>query len=282
MSIRIPHYEKIVIGPFTILCEMVLGGHYIETLKIKKQSSNASYPRIVTDIWKQYKMKGFYIGFWPWSAFQITKGLPVLFVQAETKNMMDTYTSLSSSQSQLLSGVLGGMSQGVFVTPTQRLKTIIMTRKMTTSSQTSLQLVKEFYKKEGLRTFFKGLTPMIIRRGFDWGIRFYCFHYIQNKILEHRRKKKPTYQLRLLDTMMSGFGAGFLATATTPIDTCIAESQKYTKKSNRKSLFQIIRHIHGTYGYRGFMRGWCVRVLHSCYHTLWVCGVGSAIFSRLR
>ena len=36
---RIPHFEKILIGPAMIFGEMVSGGHYIETHKILKQST---------------------------------------------------------------------------------------------------------------------------------------------------------------------------------------------------------------------------------------------------
>tara|TARA_Y100001970_G_C14152183_1_gene813365 strand:- start:385 stop:1308 length:924 start_codon:yes stop_codon:yes gene_type:complete len=301
-QLRIPHYEKVFIGPLTILGEMVFGGHYIETLKIMKQSSKSTYPSIMKSIWSTYKMKGFYLGFWPWSFIQTTKGLPVLFVQAETKHMFQTTTSLSSSQSQLLSGIIGGMSQGVFVTPTQRMKTIVMTKTQTKKSveeirrQSSFHLIKKMYHKEGLRTFFTGLTPMMMRRGIDWGIRFYCFQWIQDTILTYKNRNrnknknnsnqdiqnKNYSKLNFFDTIISSIGAGFCATITTPIDTCIAESQKYSHSGKKKSLLTLVNHIYKNYGYRGFVRGWSVRVLHSCYHTVWVCGVGNILFSHIR
>ncbi len=82
---RSPHIEKLVIGPSMVLLEMISGGHYMETLKIKKQSSNYTYPGLVKNIWNKHRYKGFYIGFFPWGMLQMTKGLPVLFVLTKDK-----------------------------------------------------------------------------------------------------------------------------------------------------------------------------------------------------
>ena len=274
---RIPHFEKILIGPAMILGEMVTGGHYIETHKILKQSSNYSYPQIAKNLWTNHRFRGFYLGFWPWSVIQITKGLPVLFVHAETNNLLKKYTNLSDSNRNLLSGVVGGMSQGVFVTPTQRLKTIIMTHpNYNQNNFNSLKIIKDTYKRGGLTSFFSGLSPMIIRRGIDWGLRFHSFNYMQT----HLQKYRNSNSLSLMDNFVCGFGAGFLSTITTPVDTCIAESQKYSNKNI--SFVGVIKDIYKNYGLYGFVRGWRIRVLHSCYHTSWVCGLGSVLFSYIR
>lgn len=274
---RIPHFEKILIGPAMILGEMATGGHYIETHKILKQSSNYSYPQIAKNLWTNHRFRGFYLGFWPWSVIQITKGLPVLFVHAEMSNLLQKYSNLSDSNRNLVSGIAGGMSQGVFVTPTQRLKTIIMTHpNYNQTNFNSLKIIKDTYKRGGLTSFFSGLSPMVIRRGVDWGLRFYSFNFIQRYL----KKYKKNEELTIFDNFLCGFGGGILPTITTPIDTCIAESQKYSNKNI--SLVGVVKDIYKNYGLYGFVRGWRIRVLHSCYHTSWVCGLGGVLFSYVR
>jgi hypothetical protein len=137
-----------------------------------------------------------------------------------------------------------------------------------------LQIIKKTYKEGGIRSFFNGLTPMVLRRGIDWGLRFTCFHFLQKQMM----KKKNT--LSLFDNVLCGIGAGFFATITTPIDTCVSESQKYSNQQN--SVGGIVRSIYKNYGWKGFVRGWNIRVFHSCYHTAWVCGIGNVVFSLLR
>jgi len=275
MSNRNPHFEKIIIGPFMVLGEMITGGHYTETLKIRKQSSNKTYSNITKDLWRRHRYKGFYLGFMPWSVLQTVKGLPVLFVQSETCHLFKKYTSLSEPTRFLFSGILGGMAQGIFVTPTQRVKTIVMTHPKRKYIG-SIDIIKETWRNGGLITFFSGLTPMILRRGLDWGLRVYGYKYIEKEI------KKVKGNVNVFDKIVCSIGGGFLSTITTPIDTCVAESQKYKKKYKKRNIIQVGKDIYRNYGLRGFVRGWNIRVIHSCYHTIWVYGIGNIIFSWLR
>ena len=275
MDKRTPHFEKILIGPLTVLGEMITGGHYIESLKILKQSTNKTYANLIKGLWKEHKFRGVYLGFYPWGFSQIIKGLPVLFVQAETQNYFSKNTTINKDNIVLLSGMCGGISQGIFITPTQRLKTIVMTYPRTDGRNlTSIEIIKETYMRGGLRTFYSGLLPMIIRRGFDWALRFQGYHLIENRIKTYKDK------LTILDKVSCGIGGGALATITTPVDVCVSESQKYSNRG--KSLYNVISGIYNNYGIKGFVRGWGIRVVHSCYHTVWVCGMGSIIFSYIR
>ena len=272
---RIPHFEKILIGPMMVLGEMVCGGHYIESLKILKQSSGSTYLHIIKDLWSRYKFRGYYLGFYPWGLSQIVKGLPILFVQAEMHHLLTNYTNMSDNNRMLCSGVFGGISQGLFITPTQRLKTIVMTYPVNDGRVlTPFEVIKETYKRGGIRTFYSGLLPMVIRRGIDWGLRFQGYYLAEN-IMKRRNE-----ELTIMNKVGCGVFGGALATITTPVDVCVAESQKYTNKG--KSLYSIIKDVYNNYGYRGFVRGWGIRVVHSCYHTVWVCGIGSIMFSMLR
>ena len=272
---RMPHFEKILIGPCMVLGEMVCAGHYMESLKILKQSSNqgGSYSNIISGLWRKHRFRGFYLGFYPWGVSQIVKGLPILFVQAETHHCLKSYTPFSESMSMMMSGVFGGMTQGLFITPTQRIKTIVLTYPMKDNRRLSpLEVIKETYRRGGFRTFYSGIMPTVFRRGLDWGLRFQGYHWMKQRL----SKEKIT----LVDKMKCGVTGGVLATMTMPVDVCVAKSQKYSNKG--KSLKKIIKEIVTYHGWRGFVRGWGIRVIHSCYHTCWVCGIGSVMFDLVR
>jgi len=269
------HYTKILIAPSMMFCEMMTGGYYMETLKIMKQSSNATYPGIMRYLWGRHRFRGFYLGLVPWGLIQTSRGLPVLFVQSEMKEVFENNTDWKDMKINLLSGVTGGMVQGFFVTPTQRLKTLMMTYPKTNKYISSFSVAKEAIRKDGIKTLFRGLKPMILRRGIDWGLRFASFNFLQDKMREYRKRTK----LSIPETFLCGFGGGVMSSVTAPIDTCVAESQKY---SNRRGFSGVIKDIYNTYGLNGFIRGWRMRVLHSCYHTSWVCGMGSVVFSLIQ
>ena len=272
---RNPHLEKIVIGPSMVLLEMVMGGHYMETLKIKKQSSYYTYPNIARNIWNKHAYRGFYLGFYPWGMMQMTKGLPVLFVQSETFNWFNNYTNLSQNSKILYSGVLGGMVQGAFITPTQRIKTIIMTHP-DNKNLSHISILKDTYRSGGLVTFFLGLRPLVLRRGLDWGIRMYGIKATEDKLKSLQDIKTLSNSQKLL----CSFIGGAFSTITTPIDTCISESQKFANKD--KGPIKICQEIYQKYGLRGFTRGWVMRVFHAGYHTVWIYGVGNLLFSMMR
>ena len=89
-----PPFEKIIIGPFLVLGEMAIFGHYMESLKITKQASGKSYPEIARQFWKIDGPMSFYRGFYPYGLLQMGKGIPVMFTQGEIKYRLDMYTNL--------------------------------------------------------------------------------------------------------------------------------------------------------------------------------------------
>ena len=69
----------------------------------------------------------------------------------------------------VISGVVGGVAQGIFVAPTQRLKTLSMT---SDGTQSGWRVAVLAVQRDGVMTLMRGTTPLAIRRGADWGIRF--------------------------------------------------------------------------------------------------------------
>eukprot|EP00968_Pinguiococcus_pyrenoidosus_P026400 scaffold7075_cov274-Pinguiococcus_pyrenoidosus.AAC.22 len=109
---RVVAYEKLVIGPVTTVGEMVMGGHWLEMLKVQKQAGTyKSYGAAAAHMWKDLGFYGFYKGFWPAGFFQgCYKGIPVLFVQGEVKYMLNE-RNFMGQKADVAAGVTAGVVQ---------------------------------------------------------------------------------------------------------------------------------------------------------------------------
>jgi len=279
--------EKLFIGPLMVLGEMTTGGHYVEMVKIIKQSQNIPYPKIIKDLWKYEGFLGFYKGFAPWGILQMTKGIPVLFIQAECDHRFKKW-GLSNQTSETLAGVAGGIGQGVFITPTQRLKTIVMTdpkysgemapKTVGQALRSATSVIVEVVRSDGISTLFKGLGPMMAKRGFDWGFRFYGTSLSKN-FLQGGDPKKP---LSAAEKLACGFFGGAMSTLTMPFDSWVSNCQKANKAGEKKSALQIAREMYRVGGSQAFIRGWLARLIHAGYHTMWMTTIGQLLFEWWR
>ena len=62
---------------------MMMGGHWLEMLKVQRQAGTyPSYGAAARHMWQQLGFAGFYKGFFPYGALQgLYKGVPVLFTR---------------------------------------------------------------------------------------------------------------------------------------------------------------------------------------------------------
>jgi hypothetical protein len=174
-------YENLVIGPVVVFGEMATGGHFLESLKIAKQAhASSSYRQIVGDMYRQHGLvRTFYRGFLPWGALQSVKGLPLLFVKEEISRYSRSKGG-DKKTADLLGGIAGGMSQSVFITPTQRMKTVALTNR----GEAPLASIRAAVALEGPATPFRGMGPMVAKRGTDWGIRFYAMSWATEYLMD--------------------------------------------------------------------------------------------------
>lgn len=261
-------WDKLWIGSLMTISECITGGHYIEQLKIIKQTSGNSYFHITKNIYRNHGLFGLmYRSYFPYGMAQsITKGLPVLFVQHETSNYFHKNSNLSDNKISLLGGMLGGASQGLVVAPTQRLKTLIMTNP---SKQGGSSFIMDTIKKEGMSTIFRGTHAMMLRRSIDWSIRFYGLSYVKNSLEEYSGEKKMWHSL------LGGYIGGALSAFTLPIDVVIAKSQEAGSKGNP---IAVTKELIKSGGYKAFSRGFLARVMHAGYHTMFVGGLGTIFY----
>lgn len=266
-----------VIGPTSVFLEMVLGGHYMESIKIEKQSTGNSYGKIVKNLWNKDGIKSFHRGFFPWGFLQVTKGIPLLYAQHTSSNMLEKY-KISSTTNSTLSGLFGGFAQAFFMTPAQRMKVLAVTYPNQLNYNTS-HLLKEIIKKEGVSTLFKGLTPTIYKRSIDWGIRLYSIDWFARHVYNKERK-----QMSGSEKLISAAFGGAASSLSMPLDVMITQSQKYKESdSNKKVNFRThISEFYNKNGLSGFTRGFTFRVIHASWHTVFAYGVAELMYDYFK
>jgi len=185
----------------------------------------------------------------------------------------------SNDTSNVLAGVAGGVGQGVFITPTQRLKTIIMTdtRPRTTGILShGIAILTETLRQEGIGSLFKGLGPMMIKRGFDWGLRYQGI-VISTNFLKRDDKKR---NLSTLEKLCVGFFGGAFSTLTMPLDSLVANCQK-SGGIGKVNALSVAATMWRTHGAPAFVRGWLMRLVHAGYHTMWMATIGQILYEKI-
>lgn len=152
-----PAMKLLISGGVTIVFEALGGGHYLEMLKILKQTSNDTYWTITKRMTASKGIIGVLDGFMPWGMIQaMVKGSSFGFGQAACKVALEQVSFMPEWQREILSGGGGGVVQGVVMSPTLLLKTRVMTDPrfrstggFISTSWHSLKLGKELIVTEG-------------------------------------------------------------------------------------------------------------------------------------
>lgn len=211
-------------------------------LKVR-QSTGFSYTRVILDAYRAQGLYGvMYRGYFPWGAAQaVTKGLPILFVSGEVTGLAER-AGFSPRSATILGGVAGGVAQGFVVTPTQRFKTLAMTKpdnlahvsfnvflppstptkhpiSPITKQMSQWRFATQTIREAGITTIFRGTMPMCFRRGVDWCVRFTGLSHFKAMLEGWSGEKRAWHAL------VAGFAGGALSATTLPFDCLIANMQ---------------------------------------------------------
>lgn len=97
----------------TVIAEMLLGGLFLENLKMQKQLLAQPYPQVARTMLSA-GLGGFWAGFWPWgAALGLSKGIVLGSAKAFWQNVFLNYTNVSHKNIDFYSGTLAGACQGV-------------------------------------------------------------------------------------------------------------------------------------------------------------------------
>ena len=267
-------YVKLVLGPSLVFSEMILGGFFIENLKITKQATNENYNTIIKNCYKKNGIGMFYRGFYPWGALQCIKGMPILFTQHHTSYYLKKKNFLKNEHREIIGGVLGGISQSIFMTPLQRLRTIVLTNDSIKGLNTS-SLLRQKIHEEGISTIYRGLLPTMIRRGSEWGVRFGGYNYAQQYFKNKKSNKKLTFNQNIL----SGVFGGICGSILVPLDVMVS---KYQKDGIQHNGIKLVKDLYSAKGIPGFFQGFTLKALEGSYHTIWMIGIGNIVFNYFK
>jgi hypothetical protein len=296
---RRPAFEKILIGPLMCFAEDVAGGHYLEVLRLGKQMfvgqiNPPSYLQLhhtfvaesPNGLWGAV-----YRGFFPWGMTQgLLKGAPVLFIQNETRYVLDKHRMCSPRTADQVSGCLSGAAQAIIMTPFQKLKVTIVANN-TLNGMRPLHSCVYVVREQGLLSLFDGLMPTMIRRSVDWGIRFGACAEMKRLMIEHKQAKhyqsnrtnsNPPETLKTSELMICSLIGGALSGLTHPIDNIITNSQKPLPVGSNRDVLSVVQRMLSESGVRAFTRGWSMRILENSYHMIWIYGVGNILYDFMR
>lgn len=267
----------------------LLGGHYMEVLKIAKQTSDLSYMQITKNMIKKKGLSGVLDGYFPWGSIQcFAKGATLGFGQALGRKMLDG--RVSDSTAETLSGGIGGGFQGFVMSPILLLKTRVITdpsfRGTGGTWQTTVAATKlgvELVQREGMMVLMKGAGTFTVKRIADWTTRFFFAEQVTN--LARQSKGVDNNTLTFGEKMMCSLLGGVLsATVTIPIDVMVATIQDAGKAGQQVSIMKTFQDKIAQGGMRGLVeystRGYVARVAHVGLTTMLMKTVSSAVYQR--
>ena len=275
-------------GAVTIVFECA-GGHFIEFLKIAKQTSTDSYLEIARKVTSTKGFAGTLDGFFPWGAMQaVAKGSVFSFGQAYSMKVMHDWTGVSKDTRTVLSGGIGGLVQGVAMSPLLLLKTRVMTDPVFRTSGgivatavASFRVGGRIIANEGPATLFKGVTVFSLKRALDWTTR-----YLFVVMCENALRSSPGAKLSDLEVVAATLVGGSLsALSTIPMDVMVAGKQSAGsagKKVGVIETFQAQLREKGVGGMMAFAtRGLAARCIHVALTTLMMKSMTTVVYDLL-
>jgi len=276
-----PAFEKIVIGPVMVFGQTVTGGHYMDILRLSKQmavgrGTTPSYWNIHNHFVSQSGLFGaFYRGYLPWGLLKCAEGIPVLFVQHESMHQLQTRAGWSHNSAEKASGFLGGIAQAIVVNPLQK---IMVTIVAADTPMQPMETVQAVIRQHGIMSLYDGVGAMMLRRGFEWGIRFGMSSDVKHWLVQQKIVQDQSPELNSFELLGCGLVGGALSALTHPIDNIVTNCQKPMPRGVPGDLLSVVRRMHSESGFRAFTRGWGIRVVDNAYHMAWMYGIGTVVY----
>lgn len=282
-------FSNILLGAGLNLAEVTTLGQPFEVIKTTMAANrNLNIVQAGKMVWSRGGIFGFYQGLIPWAWIEAsTKGAVLLFVSSEAE-----YHFKKLGASNFVSGIGGGVTGGVaqayltmgFCTC---MKTVEITRAKQAvipgvAQQTSFQVFKEIYKKEGIRGINKGVNAVAIRQMTNWGSRFGLSRLAEEAVRSFTNKKESE-KLNAWEKIICSVVGGGLSTWNQPIEVIRIEMQSKTKDPNRPKNLSVVstaKYIYQTSGLRGLYRGVTPRVGLGVWQTVFMVAFGD-IFKKM-
>ncbi|EEQ37460.1 putative citrate/oxoglutarate carrier protein [Clavispora lusitaniae] len=282
-------FSNILLGAGLNMAEVTTLGQPLEVIKTT-MAANRSLSLLQAGklVWSRGGLFGFYQGLIPWAWIEAsTKGAVLLFVSAEAE-----YVFKTMGASNFLAGMGGGVSGGLaqayltmgFCTC---MKTVEITRAKQAAvpgvpQQTSFQVFKDIYRKEGIRGINKGVNAVAIRQMTNWGSRF-GFSRLAEEAIRKLTNKNKEEKLNAVEKIAASVVGGGLSAWNQPIEVIRVEMQSKTNDPNRPKNLGVLstaKYIYSNNGIKGLYRGVAPRIGLGVWQTVFMVAFGD-IFKKM-
>lgn len=283
------NFSNILLGAGLNMAEATTLGQPLEVVKTTMAANrNISLLQATKLVWSRGGVKGFYQGLIPWAWIEAsTKGAVLLFVSAEAEYRFRTL-GLNSFLSGMGGGVTGGVAQAYLTMGfCTCMKTVEITRSKQAAvagapQQTTFQVFKEIFNKEGIRGINKGVNAVAIRQMTNWGSRFGLSRLAEEGIRNVTGKGKDD-KLNAVEKIAASTLGGGLSAWNQPIEVIRVEMQSKTNDPNRPKNLGVMstaKYIYLNNGIKGLYRGVAPRIGLGVWQTVFMVAFGD-IFKKM-
>lgn len=284
------NFSNILLGAGLNMAEVTTLGQPLEVVKTTMAANrNFTILQATKHVWSRGGVAGFYQGLIPWAWIEAsTKGAVLLFVSAEAE-----YQFRKLGASNFVAGMGGGVSGGLaqayltmgFCTC---MKTVEITRAKQAAvsggapQQTSFQVFKDIYAKEGIRGINKGVNAVAIRQMTNWGSRF-GFSRLAEEGIRKLTGKTDGQKLSAWEKILGSVVGGGLSAWNQPIEVIRVEMQSKTADPNRPKNLGVgsaFSYIYKNNGIKGLYRGVAPRIGLGVWQTVFMVAFGD-IFKKM-
>ena len=282
-------FANIALGAGLNLAEVTTLGQPLEVIKITMAANRSlTMPQAAKFVWSRGGILGFYQGLIPWAWIEAsTKGAVLLFVSAEAEYQFKKL-GMNNFVSGMGGGITGGLAQAYLTMGfCTCMKTVEITRSKQANTpgvpqQTSFQVFKEIYRKEGIRGINKGVNAVAIRQMTNWGSRF-GFSRLAEESIRSLTGKSESQKLLAWEKIASSVIGGGLSAWNQPIEVIRVEMQSKTNDPNRPKNLSVagaFKYIYQQNGIKGLYRGVTPRIGLGVWQTVFMVAFGD-IFKRM-
>ncbi|CCC69066.1 hypothetical protein NCAS_0C00760 [Naumovozyma castellii] len=277
------NFSNIILGATINMAEVTSLGQPLEVVKTTMAANrNLNFVNSMKYVWSRGGIVGFYQGLIPWAWIEAsTKGAVLLFVSAESEYRFKLL-GMGNFTSGILGGVLGGVTQSYLTMGfCTCMKTVEITRLKSASAgapvQSSWNVFRSIYAKEGLRGIYKGVNAVAIRQMTNWGSRFGFSRLVEDWVRKATGKTKPEDRLNAWEKIGATAVGGGLSAWNQPIEVIRVEMQSKKEDPNRPknlTVAKTFKYIMKTNGVKGLYRGVTPRIGLGIWQTVFMVGFG--------
>jgi hypothetical protein len=232
---------------------MLSGSLLLENMKMEKQRTGLSYKTIFYNF-KKTGLRGIYSGLYPWG---IMSGYAKGFGVGASSHLFNNLYPNNKFKKPLV-GLSVGMSEAFLVSPLLLLRNKTNKAIIDGNFTSSVSLVKDHIKQNGILSLWKGTAIFAVRRSLDWASRFY---FIQKG---EDFAKKINKNSPVMNTSITFFASASTVLITTPIDRILPKI--YTDKKNFSTIIKEIK----SEGIKSIYCGTTARALNTGLVTCWL------------